>query len=364
MEQIFAHIKSIGIFTIILSIMIIVHEWGHFITAKKLGVRVEKFSIGFGKKLYSRVIDGTEFIISAIPLGGYVKPAGEDRSTCKGTPDEFYSQSPGRRSLIVLNGPMVNIIFAYVVFIFVFMLGYPDLSTSISNVIDDYPAKTAGIQVDDKVLAVNGVAVENWTELQTAIAKSTTPELLFKIQRGEDMVDIRLQPKIDSGKDIFGVVREKRMVGIQPKPDIISLRYDFLTSTRKALDKMVEIVTMTYQALYHMIFGSMSPKDAVAGPIGIYSVVKLAAEAGFSHVLYVMGVISASLGIFNLLPIYPLDGAHICLFGLEKIRGRALPRKVDEIIARLGLTFIILLALFVFYLDITRLEWVQSLLNK
>ena len=122
-ESFIANIESLGIFLIVLSILVVVHEWGHFITAKKCGVRVERFSLGFGPKLWSKVHNGTEFVVSAVLLGGYVKMAGDERDNCKGTPDEFYSQPIGKRSLIVVNGPVVNFLLAYICLSWVFMIG-------------------------------------------------------------------------------------------------------------------------------------------------------------------------------------------------------------------------------------------------
>jgi regulator of sigma E protease len=131
METILANLQSTGVFLAVLSILIVVHEWGHFITAKWLGVVVEEFALGFGPKLWSKKHNGTEYMLKLIPLGGYVKMAGDDRTKCTGAKHEFFSKSIGHRSLIVLNGPIVNFILAYICFVFVFMLGYPDLSNKV-----------------------------------------------------------------------------------------------------------------------------------------------------------------------------------------------------------------------------------------
>ena len=131
--EIIANIKSVGVFVVVLSVLIVVHEWGHFITAKLVGIKVEKFSLGFGRKLLSKIHQGTEYLLCLIPLGGYVKMAGDERTECKGEPDEFYSKSCGHRALVVLNGSMVNFVLAYVCFVVVFMFGYPELSTNVGK---------------------------------------------------------------------------------------------------------------------------------------------------------------------------------------------------------------------------------------
>lgn len=361
MEQIFIHLKSILIFAGVLSVLIIVHEWGHFITAKRLGVRVERFSVGFGPKLYSRIIHNTEFMVCLIPLGGYVKMAGDDRSECKGKPDEFFSKSPGERALIVLNGPVVNFILAYISLVFVFVLGYPDLSSKIGKAMEGYPAYEAGLQTGDRVIRVNDKGVENWTELQRDISQSEGSQIALTFLRGGKETTAIVFPRVERLKNIFGQVKETRVVGIRPTEEIITLKYGFGTSLIKAYQKLAEITTLTYKSLYFMLTGSMSAKESMTGPIGIFYIVKSAAEMGFTHLLFIMGIISASLAIFNLLPVIPLDGGHLFFLGIEKLRGQPLPLKVDEYIARAGFGLIILLALFVFYNDFERFGWIAKI---
>jgi len=154
-EQLIANIKSVGIFAVVLSILIVVHEWGHYITAKRAGIGVERFSLGFGPKLFSKVFNGTEFLLCLIPLGGYVKMMGDERSECTGDAKEFYSQPPGKRALVILNGPVVNFIFAYLCLVCVFLLGYPGGSTKITKIEINGPAHKAGLMVGDKIIEVD-----------------------------------------------------------------------------------------------------------------------------------------------------------------------------------------------------------------
>ena len=351
------------IFLIVLSILILVHEWGHFITAKLLGVEVREFALGFGPTLFSKTWHGTTYMVKLFPLGGYVRMLGDERGKCTGNSKEFYSKAPGLRSLIVLNGPVVNFILAYVSFVFVFMLGYPDLAPTVGKVSDGYPAQTARLQEGDKIVEVNGQKIESWTDLQESIKSSKGQELKVSFLRDEQSMSTMIQPKVEERKNIFGQTQETAVVGISPSEDFVSLTYDFGTSVVKAGEKLVEITFMTYKAIYFMITGSMSAKDNVTGPIGIFYIIKAATELGFSNLLYVLGVISASLAIFNLLPIIPLDGGHLLLFGIEKIRGAMLSAKVEDYVARFGFTLIILLALFVFYSDFARFGWFDKLKN-
>ena len=153
-------------------------------------------------------------------------------------------------------------------------------------------------------------------------------------------------------------MRQKR-----PAEQMVALKYDFGTSLIKAYQKLSEITVMTYKSLYFMLTGSMSAKESMTGPIGIFYIVKSAAEMGFVHLLFILGVISASLAIFNLLPVIPLDGGHLFLLAIEKIRGQALPQKIDDYIARFGFSLIICLALFVFYSDFSRFGWIDKIMD-
>src|ERR1700689_1552271 len=175
---------SLIIFIFILSILILVHEWGHFITARKCGVKVEQFAIGFGPKLFGWVHNGTEFCLCAVPLGGFVKMAGDEREKCSGGSDEYFAKSPGQRALIILMGPVVNLILAYVCFWFVFMIGFVDMDLSTKNIApvigkvqDGSPAQKAGIKLGDKIIAIDGHTIEHWQQLQDLVFNSTADRL-------------------------------------------------------------------------------------------------------------------------------------------------------------------------------------------
>ncbi len=360
-EALIANIKSTGIFVAVLSVLIVVHEWGHFMTAKKLGVKVERFSLGFGPKLFSWMMGGTEFLICLFPLGGYVKMAGDTREECKGTPDEFYAKSPGHRALIILNGPVVNFILAYVCLVGVFVLGFPDMSTKVGEVMKDYPAQIAGVELNDKIIKVDQKEVANWTEMQSGITRSTGKNIEITILRNNKELVLTISPKVEELKNVFGQVKETKIVGIRPTKDIITNKYSLPVAIVKGYEKLSEITVMTYKSLYFMLTGTMSAKESMTGPIGIFYIIKSAAEMGFNHLLFIVGVISASLAIFNLLPVIPLDGGHLFLLGIERLRGKALSPKIDEYIARFGFSLIILLAVFVFYSDFSRFGFIDKI---
>ncbi len=359
--NLWTNIQPIFIFLIVLSVLILVHEWGHFITAKFLGVEVQEFALGFGPTLLSKKFHGTNYMLKLFPLGGYVRMLGDEREKCTGRPQEFYSKSPGARALIVLNGPIVNFLLAYLSFVFVFMLGYPDLSAKIGKLIDAYPAQTAHLEVGDRIVRVNDKKIESWSDIQKNVVFSKGKELhIVYLRNGQEMT-ATIVPKVERRKNIFGQYQELSLIGIVPTEEFVALKYNFTTSIGKAFEKLVEITTMTFKAIYFMLTGSMSAKENMTGPIGIFYIIKAAAELGFVNVLYIVGVISASLAIFNLLPIIPLDGGHLFLLAVEKIRGNMLSPKIEEYIARFGFTLIMMLALFVFYSDFSRFGWFDKI---
>jgi len=362
------------VFILILSILILVHEWGHYITARKCGVRVEQFALGFGPKLYGWTHDNTEFCLCAIPLGGFVKMAGDEREKCSGKSDEFFTKSHGLRALIILMGPVVNLILAYVCFWFVFMIGFVDMDLSSKNIapvigeiMPHSPAQAAGLQLGDRVLSVDGKAIGHWPQLQDLVSNSTSERLVLSIQRTGHTVLLTVAPQQQETHDIFGRQHKTRRIGVGPQPinnakDIVVTRYGFFESFGRAGQELWDITVKTYVALYEMIIGERSPKEAM-GIVGMFFVIKFALTIGFAFVLHILGVISASLAIFNLLPLIPLDGGHLFLIGLEKLRGKALSIKTDQWIAKAGFTLIIMLALFVCYSDFERIGWIDNMIK-
>ena len=365
---------SLIIFVFILSILILVHEWGHYITARKCGVKVEQFSLGFGPKLFGWVHDGTEFCLCAIPLGGFVKMAGDEREKCLGGSDEYFAKPAGQRALIILMGPVVNLILAYACFWLVFMIGYVDMDLSSQNVapvvgqvLPHSPAEQAGLKSGDRILSINGQSIAHWSQLQDLVSNSTGGQLILTLERSKQEISLGLIPQETDQQDIFGRMHRTRIMGVKQMPinnakDIVIKRYGFFDSFVKAGEELGDITVKTYGALFEMAIGARSPKEAM-GIVGMFFVIKFALTIGFSFVLHMVGIISASLAIFNLLPVIPLDGGHLFLIALEKCRGRALSIKTDQLIAKTGFALIIVLALFVFYSDFERVGWIDKMVK-
>ncbi len=365
---------SLLIFIVILGLLVLVHEWGHFITAKKCGVNVEQFSLGFGPKLYSFMHKGTEFTLCAIPLGGFVKMSGDERDKCKGTKDEYFSQSVGSRALIVLMGPVVNAVLAFLCFWVVFMIGFVDMDASakrvppfVGQVVAGSPAQKAGLKTGDRIISIDGKAIQHWPDLQDYVMDSTAATINFLVERDKGQVAIAISPKEEKQKDIFGREHNTRRIGVGPvqikdNSDVVIVRYGPIGAFKRAGEEFFDISGKTYKALYEMCIGLRSPKEAM-GIVGMFFVIKFALTIGFSFLLHIIGVISLSLAIFNLLPLIPLDGGHILLLGIEKLRGKALSLTADLMITRVGFGLILMLAAFVFSVDFERIGVIEKLIH-
>lgn len=342
------------IFILILSILIFVHELGHFIAAKRLGIRVEKFSLGFGPKLISKKIGDTEYLLCIIPFGGYIKMAGDNIEEYQGASDEFFSRSPGQRARVIFAGPFFNYVLAFLCLWMVFFLGYPKLTTTVGELISGMPAQVAGFKIGDKIIEVDGVTVEFWDDLARKIREKKGQTLNLKVVRGKEEFDLELTPEMKEVETILGKSQEVGLIGIKPSDEVIKVRYGFWLALVKGVQNLLEMTWMTLTAIFYIIIGTMSFKESVTGPLGIFFITSNAVKMGFSAVLHVIGILSMSLAVFNLLPLPILDGGHIFLAGLEKIRKKRLSLKLENIINNVGLSFLIILAIFIFFNDFIR----------
>lgn len=346
---------SLIAFLAVLSVLVLVHEFGHFIAAKRTGVRVEKFSFGFGPKLAGIKKGDTEYLISLIPLGGYVKMAGDDPSEeLKHKPWEFLSRSILDRFNIIFAGPALNYILAFMIFSVIFMFGSPTMTTEVGGLLKDYPAQKAGILAGDKIKSVDGVPVKHWEDMTEMIHKHAAGRIVLSLERAGKPIEMELEPVVRETKDIFGGKTRIALIGISPSQSIESVRYGFLESMWMGARKLVQLTAITYRALWSMVIGQLSVKESMTGPIGIFMITGQAAKLGFIYILHLMAILSASLAIFNLLPLPILDGGHIIFLALEKLRGRPLSLKAQEAVANVGITFLILLTVFIFYNDIMK----------
>jgi len=351
-------------FLIILSVLIVIHEFGHFIMAKSMGVCVEKFSLGFGPKLVSFKYKDTEYSINIIPLGGYVKMAGDNWDEYKGRPHEYLSQKVGRRAAIVFFGPVFNYLLSFLCFCLVFFAGYPTLSSNVGELMDGYPAKEAGVLVGDEIIKVDDEEIKYWEDLQANIYKKTEAEEVdLTIRRDGKELKLNLVPKIEKMKNVFGQEETIALIGIKPTQDFIKVRYNLFDSIKLAFQKIIFITTITYKAIFRMVTGSLPFKESVTGPLGIFFITDKMVNLGFSYVLNMVAVLGVSLAIFNLLPLPILDGGHILFLIIEKLRGKPLNRKTDEFINRLGFSLIIFLAVLITCNDLVKFGWLGKIVD-
>lgn len=338
---------------IVFSALILVHEFGHFWMARRVGVKVEIFSFGFGPKLFSFKMGDCEYRISAILFGGYVKMAGDEPSEeRKGELWEFLSQPVVNRLKIVFAGILLNYILGFAIFSSVFYIGYP-VTTKIGSVVEGYPAAEKEIKAGDKIIALDGRAVRNWAMVMDTIKRRTKGPLSVTLKRGDSIITVNLTAKVEEGRDLFGNLVKVGRIGIVQSRDIEYEKFGVLESLKLGFDELMWVTKLTYQALWSMATLKTSFKE-VAGPVGIVGITAAAAKSGISLLLYITALITASLAIFNLLPIPVLDGGHILFLIIEKLRGKPLSRRAQEIATQAGLAFLIALMFFATYNDISR----------
>ncbi len=340
---------------ILFGFLIFIHELGHFLFAKWCGVRVLKFSIGFGPKILGRKIGETEYLLSAIPLGGYVKMYGED--TGEEVIDKkrsFKHQPVYKKIIIVLAGPLFNILGAVLLFWVIFVHGIPVLKPVIGEVMVKSPAQIAGLEKGDRVLEINGQKITNWFDMAQLIQQNPENSLKFKIQRGEEFKIIEIKPELKITKNLFGEQIRIGQIGVKPAEEFFIQKEDPLTALNKSIAKCYEIVELTYLTIVK-IFQRVVSTEVIGGPILIFQAAGKTAEQGLISFLSFAAIISINLGVLNLLPIPVLDGGHIVFFIIEAIRRKPLNEKFIAISQRIGIAFLLGLMLLAFYNDIFRL---------
>jgi len=346
---------SVLAFIFVFGILIFVHELGHFLLAKKNGVRVEKFSFGFGPRLWGKKIGNTEYLISAVPLGGYIRMAGDEPGKARqGLPGEYLSKTCGQRAQIVAFGPILNYLLAFLLFSFIFIIGAPTLTTKVGKLLDDYPAKEADIKEGDVILTVDAKKVEYWQDMAQIIHRRTEGQVVLDIKRGERVFKIKLRPKIEESKDIFGQKTKIGLIGISPSEETATIKYGWGKSFYKGGEKLLTLSGFTCKALWFIITRRLSLRESVTGPVGIFYFTGRAAELGFIYLLNLMGLLSMSLAIFNFLPLPVLDGGHLFFLLLEKFRKRPLSVRTQELATQAGMMLLFALMFFVIYNDLAR----------
>ena len=345
---------------IVLGILIFVHELGHFLVAKRAGVTVLRFSLGFGPKIFGITRGATEYRLSLIPLGGYVKMLGED-SEEELSPAEragsFSGQSVIKRLAIVLAGPLSNFVAAILIFTFLFAFsGIHELSPEIGSVNPGSPAEQAGLQAGDRVLSINGRSIGTWEDLSESIEELGRNPLNIRVKRADSEIAVTVTPKINEVKNLFGETIRRPLIGIAASENMIVRSVNPLAAGYYALARTYDLSKLFFLTVVKLI-ERIVPLDTLGGPILIAQMAGKQAQKGVLDLLNFMALISVNLAVLNLLPIPVLDGGHIFFFLIEAILGRPLSLKKIEIAQKVGLVALLSLMVVVFYNDIMRLDW-------
>lgn len=327
---------------ILLGVLIIIHELGHFTVAKLCNVKVNEFAIGFGPTIYKKQGKETKYNLRLIPLGGFISMEGEEERSEDSR--SFSNVSIPKRMAIVLAGPFVNIVFASIIYFFLAFSAGPYISNQIDEFLPGYGAENSGIQVNDRIIEIDGKRVESKNDLSKILDKCNGKRLEIKVDRSGEILQYTVKPTEVKLTDNISTY----YIGVSFKPsqdNIINRSINGAMETKEFLFSIVDNIKQ-------LVTGNVGV-DQMMGPVGISEVV--AKTDGFKEFIQMMALISLSLGFTNLLPIPALDGGKIMILAIEAIRRKPLNEKLEVNIQLLGFSFLIILSLYITYKDIVRI---------
>ena len=356
-------------FLILIMIVVFIHEYGHYYFAKRYGVGITDFSIGFGREIFGwNDKSGTRWKVCWIPLGGYVKFFG-DRNVFSQTEQQevidkyseedrnklFILKPLYQRSLIIAAGPLANFVLAIIIFSIINMFVGKDFTPAvIDEVTINSPAYEAGIQKNDKIVSIDNNKVQSILEVSTFISTSTAEIIEFTVLRNEQEVTLYVKPNLVQSKDSLGNSVKKRMIGIKLSPLNNEFKKQRLGPSKAIYYSIKEVWSVSVTSLKYlgnMLIGS-ADSSQLGGPIRIAKITGQVAEHGVVPFLSIMAYISISLGLINLFPIPMLDGGHLMFYFFEKVLGRPLSQKTQEGFFRIGLFLLFSLMFFATFNDL------------
>lgn len=358
-------------FLVALTVIVFIHELGHFLVARWCGVDVECFSMGFGREVFGwHDSKGTRWKVAWIPLGGYVKfrgdansasiPSAEALALAAGDPGNFHGKPVWQRAAVVAAGPIANFLLAIAIFATLFMaVGAPVIEPRVDAVLPGSAAERAGIRAGDVIVSIDGKAIDDFAQLQQAVFTRAGEELTVVIDRSGERLSLPIVPDLREESDNFGGKIRIGILGVRSNPDG-PVRFESM-SPLKALERAVErtwfIVDTTFSYIGKLVMGRESA-DQLGGPISIAKAAGDAASLGVFQFVTVVAFLSVSIGLLNLFPIPMLDGGHLVYYAIEAVRGRPLGENAQEWGFRIGFSLVIMLMLVGTWNDVIRVATV------
>lgn len=356
-----AAVITVVVSVLIFGLVVMVHEWGHFICAKKAGIKINEFSIGMGPALFKTVRGGIQYSVRALPIGGYVSMEGEDeeidpeQAQQNESEQALQQEAPGvpfpmakvwKRIIVVAAGAVMNLVLGFMVLLLMFTFGNAGASKTVAYVEDGSPVQQAGLQVNDEIVAINGRRC------------FVVNDILYELQRTQDQtadLTIKRDGQTMQLEDVhFALVQngDSRTMNIGFK--VYSLEKNVKNVLEQAADYTIFYARLVFRSLIDLVTGHVSVNE-LSGPVGIISAIGQAASMGVSEVLFMLVLLTVNLGIFNLLPFPALDGGKLVFLILEGIFRRPIPKKFEIFVNAAGMIALFGLMLFATFNDITRL---------
>ena len=354
-------------FIAIISLIVFIHEFGHFIVARWCGVKIEEFAIGFGKKIFGfRDKKGTEWKFCLLPFGGYVKMYGDKNGASMPDPEEIQKMSAAekkksfvfknvyQRFAIVIAGPVANFLLAIIIFTFLFKInGLNSVLPIVDEILPQSAASESSLQKGDKILTINDQEITDFNDVRKIVTISTDKELRLEIEREKQILQINITPKYQVSKDFFGDEIKTGMLGItasQTTHEDLNIAQSFVQANVETYKTSLLI----FEALYELITGKRSVKE-LGGPIKIAKYSGQTVTMGITVVAWFMAMISINLGVMNLLPVPVLDGGHLFFYLIEMIAKKPLPQKTQQIGFQIGMALVLTLMVFTTFNDVYQL---------
>lgn len=358
-------------FVVVLTVLVFVHEFGHYLAARLNGVKVETFSIGFGPEIFGWTDKtGVRWKFSIIPLGGYLKMYGDEdvmstrpedieKMEAKERQLSLHAKSVGQRSMVAAAGPMANFLLAIAIFLGVFAIsGSPYLTPHVGGVVEGGAAAASGIEKNDKIIAVNGKPVTRFDQLIEITAETKGQPLVLDLERGEEAEKTTLQLTVTPQKTTDSFGNDHYRIGVQAGEKLEYESVGPFKAAGLAVKKTWDYTVMTLNGVGQIISGARSTNE-LGGPLRIAKMSGRAAGDGLISLLVFTAIISINLGLINLFPIPALDGGHLLFFGIEALRGRPLSEKIQGYVTGAGVLFILFLMVFSLWNDIVQLKIVE-----